>query len=80
MFSMGPWQLLIILAIVLLLFGGRGRIPNLMKDMGTGINAFRKGLKDEDKDKDGEAKTETLEAKSDAPAARSSESETDKNA
>jgi sec-independent protein translocase protein TatA len=77
---MGPWQLLIILAIVLLLFGGRGRIPNLMKDMGTGINAFRKGLKDEDKDKDGEAKTETLEAKSDAPAARSSESETDKNA
>ncbi len=80
MFSMGPWQLLIILAIVLLLFGGRGRIPNLMKDMGTGINAFRKGLKDENKDKDGEAKTETLEAKSDAPAARSSESETDKNA
>jgi sec-independent protein translocase protein TatA len=80
MFSMGPWQLLIILAIILLLFGGRGRIPQLMKDMGTGINAFRKGLKEEDKDKDGDAKTETLEAKSDAPAARSNENETDKSA
>ncbi len=80
MFSMGPWQLLIILAIILLLFGGRGRIPQLMKDMGTGINAFRKGLKDEDKGKDDEAKTETLEAKDEAPAARSSESDTDKTA
>ena len=46
------WQLGIILVIVLLVFGGRGRIPQLMKDMGTGINAFRKGLKDEDKKDD----------------------------
>jgi sec-independent protein translocase protein TatA len=33
------------------LFGGRGKIPNLMRDMGQGINAFKKGLKEEDKDK-----------------------------
>ena len=45
------WQLGIILVIVLLVFGGRGRIPQLMKDMGTGITAFRKGLKDDDKEK-----------------------------
>jgi sec-independent protein translocase protein TatA len=36
---------------VLLLFGGRGKIPNLMKDLGQGINAFKKGLKE---NKDGE--------------------------
>jgi sec-independent protein translocase protein TatA len=33
------------------LFGGRGKIPNLMKDLGQGINAFKKGLKES---KDGE--------------------------
>ncbi len=79
MFSMGPWQLLIILAIILLLFGGRGRIPQLMKDMGTGITAFRKGLKDDDKEKDGEQKSEELEANADNAAARSDE-EKDKTA
>lgn len=79
MFSMGPWQLLIILAIILLLFGGRGRIPQLMKDMGTGITAFRKGLKDDDKEKDGEQKAEELEANADNAAARSDE-EKDKTA
>lgn len=50
-----PIVLLILLAIVLLIFGGRGRIPNLMGDMAKGINAFRSGLKD---DKKGEAEGE----------------------
>ena len=40
---------LILLAVVLLLFGGRGKIPSLMKDMGQGITAFKKGLKGDDK-------------------------------
>ena len=40
------WHWLILLAVVLLLFGGRGKIPNLMKDLGQGITAFRKGLKE----------------------------------
>ena len=40
-------------AIVLLLFGGGGKIPKLARDMGLGINAFKKGLKEsKDKDKD----------------------------
>ncbi len=54
--AIGPWQLIIILVIVLLLFGGRGKIPKLMRDMGQGINAFKKGLKTEDK---GEEKAES---------------------
>ena len=45
------WHWIIVLDIILLLFGGRGKIPNLMRDMGQGINAFKKGLKEEDKDK-----------------------------
>ena len=40
------WHWLILLAVVLLLFGGRGKIPSLMKDLGQGINAFKKGLKE----------------------------------
>ena len=47
------WHWLIVLVVVLVLFGGGGKIPKLMKDMGMGINAFKKGLKEEaKKDKD----------------------------
>lgn len=42
-----PWQLLIVLALFLLLFGGRGKISSIMGDMGKGITSFKKGLKDE---------------------------------
>ncbi len=45
--SFSIWHWLIVLAVVLLLFGGGGKIPKLMKDMGVGINAFKKGLKEE---------------------------------
>ena len=48
--NVGPWQILIIAAVALVIFGGRGKIPSLMKDMGKGITAFKKGLKEEDKD------------------------------
>jgi sec-independent protein translocase protein TatA len=42
---------LIVLAVVLLLFGGRGKITQVMGDFAKGINAFKKGLKEEDKAK-----------------------------
>jgi sec-independent protein translocase protein TatA len=49
---MGPhWTGIIIVAILLLvLFGGRGKISALMGDMAKGVTAFRKGLKDDEKD------------------------------
>lgn len=53
------WHWLIVLVVVLILFGGAGKIPRLMRDMGQGINAFKRGLKEEDKDK-----TETAEGRS----------------
>jgi sec-independent protein translocase protein TatA len=47
--QLGPLELIIILAIILLLFGV-GRLGKLGKDLGEGISAFRKGLKGEDED------------------------------
>jgi sec-independent protein translocase protein TatA len=49
--SIGIWELMLILAIVLLLFGA-GKITRVMGEVGKGINAFKDGLKG-----DGAAKT-----------------------
>lgn len=46
--SFSIWHWIIVLAIVLLLFGGGGKIPNLMGDFAKGIKNFKKGLSDED--------------------------------
>ena len=45
----GPWQIVLIVLVVLLLFGGK-RIPELMKGLGKGISEFKKG-KEEGKEK-----------------------------
>lgn len=45
--GLSVWQILIIVAVVVLLFGA-GKIPRLAKDLGSGVNAFKKGLKDSD--------------------------------
>ena len=45
----GPWQIILILAIILLLFGGR-KIPELMKGLGGGLKEFKKAVKEEDKE------------------------------
>jgi len=39
----GIWQLVLIFAIILVLFGA-GRIPKIMKDLGSGLRAFKNGL------------------------------------
>ncbi len=43
----GPLQILIVLVLAILLFGGKGKISSIMGDMGKGITSFKKGLKDE---------------------------------
>ena len=42
------WHWVIVLIVLLVLFGGRGKLSSLMGDMAKGINAFKKGLKDKD--------------------------------
>ena len=48
----GIWQIVIIAVIVLLLFGGRGKLSSIMGDAAKGIRAFKDGLSDDGK-KDG---------------------------
>jgi sec-independent protein translocase protein TatA len=43
--SLSPWHLIIVAVLVLLLFGGRGKLSGLMGDAAKGIRAFRDGLK-----------------------------------
>jgi sec-independent protein translocase protein TatA len=42
--SFSVWHLLILGAIALVLFGGRGKVSDLMGDFGKGISSFKKGL------------------------------------
>lgn len=43
----GPWQIVLIIAVVLLLFGGR-KIPELMKGLGKGIKEFKDATNNEE--------------------------------
>lgn len=45
----GPWEIVIIALIVLLLFGGK-KIPELMKGLGKGVKCFKDGLNEVEKD------------------------------
>lgn len=45
--SFSLWHWLIVLVVIMLLFG-RGKISELMGDVAKGVNAFKKGLKDDD--------------------------------
>lgn len=47
---LGHWELIAILAVVLLLFGNR--IPGMMRSLGSGITEFKRGLKDGNKPQD----------------------------
>jgi sec-independent protein translocase protein TatA len=46
--SMSIWHWILVLAVGLVLFGGRGKISDLMGDFAKGIKSFKKGLADED--------------------------------
>ena len=45
MFGLGPWELMIILAIVVIVFGV-GRLPELGTGLGEGIKNFKKSYRD----------------------------------
>ena len=52
--SIGPMELIIILAIVLLLFGV-GRVSKVGQELGSAVSAFRRGLKEGQEDEDAKA-------------------------
>ena len=51
------WHWLIVLAVVLVLFGGGGKISKLMGDFGKGLKSFKKNIKEE-----GESVSEPVKA------------------
>ena len=46
--SLSIWHWLIVLAVGLLLFGGKNKVSSLMGDFAKGIKAFKAGMKEED--------------------------------
>ena len=42
--ALSMWHILILGAVALVLFGGRGKVSDLMGDFGKGISSFKKGL------------------------------------
>lgn len=53
----GTWELIVIVLVILLLFGGK-KIPELMKGLGKGIKSFKDGINGKDEDD----KKETVDA------------------
>jgi sec-independent protein translocase protein TatA len=53
----GVNQMILVAIVILLFFGGR-KIPELMKGLGSGVNEFKKAAKGEDEDNTGSKKEE----------------------
>lgn len=66
--SFSIWHWVVILVVVLLLFGA-GKIPRLMGDVAKGINAFKRGLKEETPDDTAAAPAKTLDGAKEKDAA-----------
>ena len=65
----GPWQIVIIALVVLILFGAN-KIPEFMKGLGKGVKSFKQGMNEVEK----EVKSVEKEIE-DTPADKSSEKE-----
>jgi len=63
--EIGPWQLILVLLIVLLLFGTK-KLRNIGSDLGSAVRDFKKGMGGDDKDDDA-AKASGEKLKADAP-------------
>lgn len=69
------WNLLIILAIIVLLFGTK-KLRGIGTDLGSAIKGFRNSIKDEDQRDDAELKTDVKPVQLAEPAKHSAESTT----
>ena len=54
----GPWQIVLVVIVLLLLFGGR-KIPELMKGLGQGMKEFKKATKEEKTDTENNTEAES---------------------
>lgn len=70
----GPWELGLILVIVLIFFGV-GKLPQVLGQLGSGVKAFKDGMKDDEKDQLGVMDSVSEPGVSDASAARVQDAE-----
>lgn len=57
------WHWLVVLVVVLVLFGGGGKISRLMGDFGKGLKSFKKSMKEDDEaTTDGTAERKAIDA------------------
>jgi sec-independent protein translocase protein TatA len=66
--SLSIWHWVIVLGVGLLLFGGRGKISELMGDVAKGIKSFKKGMAEEDADAKTPAPVKSLDHQPGEPA------------
>ena len=62
------WHWIIVLVVVLVLFGGRGKIPSLMGDVAKGIKSFKSNMKEQGDTSDDSSKIEADDASKDSVA------------
>lgn len=62
----GPWEIVIIALVVLLLFGGK-KIPELMKGLGKGVRSFKDGMKEIESDINEDTPSQKKSADEDSP-------------
>ncbi|MFT4795155.1 MAG: sec-independent protein translocase protein TatA [Paracoccaceae bacterium] len=72
--SLGPWQIVIIAILVVLLFG-RGKISGLMGDVAKGIKSFKKGMAEDIDDEPAKKVDETGDAAIDVTPAKAEKKE-----
>lgn len=58
----GMWQILLVVLLAAVLFGGRGKIASVMGDFAKGITSFRKGLRDDEEEQSSEAEAPAIDA------------------
>ena len=74
------WHWLVVLAVVLVLFGGKGKISGLMGDFGKGLKSFKKGMKEDDEESAQADAETTKEIKSSSEEVLENATEKDKAA
>ena len=74
------WHWLIVLVVVLVLFGGGGKLSRIMGDLGSGMKNFKKNIKDEAAQNNNAqetiTKTEQIDGQADGKMTSSSQDET----
>jgi sec-independent protein translocase protein TatA len=73
--SLSIWHWLIVGAVLLLVFGGRGKISEMMGDVAKGIKAFKKGMTEEEAAAKSDAAVKSIDHQAAAEAKRRADTE-----